>query len=226
MLSASQLQAIRQFDTCAIANAIESFEIRLRNEGFTRPGLRCLSGDNARLIGYATTCRVRSENPPVKGRSYFDRMDWWEAMERIPQPRIAVLEDLDPVPAGAFVGEVHAAVLKAFGCQGVITNGAVRDLDAVRALGLSLFAAHAGVSHAYVHMVDYGTPVKIFGLRVHPGDLLYADCHGAVSIPHEIAGEVAGAAARIRDAERRIVNTCLSPDFSPEHLIKAIRSNQ
>jgi hypothetical protein len=49
-LTAGQLDAIRQFDTCTIANAIERFGMRLRNEGFTRRGLRCVTGGSPRLL--------------------------------------------------------------------------------------------------------------------------------------------------------------------------------
>jgi 4-hydroxy-4-methyl-2-oxoglutarate aldolase len=82
------------------------------------------------------------------------------------------------------------------------------------------------VSHAYMHVLDYGQPVEIFGLQVHTGDLLFADCHGVVSIPLEIAAEVPEAAARIRAKEQRIVQVCLSPGFSTENLLKEIRSEE
>jgi regulator of RNase E activity RraA len=63
-------------------------------------------------------------------------------------------------------------------------------------------------------------------LQIRPGDLLYADCHGAVSIPLEIAADLPEAAARIRAKEQRIVQVCLSPDFSTEKLLKEIRSDE
>ena len=67
MLSSSQLESILQFDTCTIANAIEHFKVRLRNEGFTHPGLRCVTKGATRLLGYAATSKVRSSNPPMTG---------------------------------------------------------------------------------------------------------------------------------------------------------------
>lgn len=227
MLSSSQLEAIRQFDTCTIANAIEQFRVRLRNEGFTRPGLRCVTEGVNRVLGYAATSKVRSSNPPMTGTMYLDRTDWWTNIDALPVPRIAVIQDMDPVPGGgACVGEVHAAILKALHCAGVITNGAVRDLPAVNDLEFPMFAPSVAVSHAYMHAVDYGKPVEIFGLRICAGDLLYADCHGVVSIPLEIAEELPEAAARIRSKEQRIVQICLSPGFSTEKLLKEIRGDQ
>jgi regulator of RNase E activity RraA len=226
MLSAIQLEAIRQFDTCTIANAIEQFGVRLRNEGFTRPGLRCVTPGSTRLLGYAATSKVRSADPPATGGSYLDRTDWWAVIDRLPIPRIAVIQDLDPEPgSGASVGEVHAAILKAFHCEGAITNGAVRDLPAISRLGFPTFAPFVAVSHSYMHLVDYGEPIEILGLAVRAGDLLYADCHGAISIPLEIAAELPDIAARIRSKEQRIVQVCLSPDFSTEKLLNAIRKD-
>jgi 4-hydroxy-4-methyl-2-oxoglutarate aldolase len=227
VLSSSQLEAIQQFDTCMIANAIEQFCVRLRNEGFTRPGLRCVTQKNARLLGYASTSRVRTSNPPVTGKSYLDRTDWWESVGRLPLPRIAVIQDVDATPgSGACLGEVHSAVLKALGCDGAITNGAVRDVPAVSNLKFPLFAPSVTASHSYMHMVDYGGPVEIFGLKVQTGDLLYADCHGVISIPLEIAAELPEAAARIQAKEQKIIDLCLAPDFSTETLVKLIRSER
>ena len=227
MLSASQLEAISQFDTCTVANAIERFRVRLRNEGFTRPGLRCVTSGAARLLGYAATSKVRSANPPMTGTLYLDRTDWWTNLAALPIPRIAVIQDVDPTPgSGACVGEVHAAILKALHCVGVITNGSVRDLPAVSEMDFPMFAPSVAVSHAYMHSIDFGQPVEIFGLRIRAGDLLYADCHGVVSIPLEIAADLPEAAARVRSKEQRIVQICLSPGFSTEKLLKEIRSDQ
>lgn len=222
-----QVAALTAFDTCTIANAIEEFKLRLRNEGYTLPGLRCLTGPCAPVAGFAITCRIRAADPPIAGSLYLDRKDWWEAMQAAPLPRIAVIEDLDPYPStGACVGEVHSAILKALGCGAVITNGAVRDLPAVGKMGFHLFAPHVAVSHAYRHMVDFGTEVEILGLKIRSGDLLFADCHGVISVPVEIVAELPAVAARIRAHERRIVDACQAPDFSIQKLAQAIRESQ
>jgi 4-hydroxy-4-methyl-2-oxoglutarate aldolase len=222
-----QRDAIRQFDTCTIANAIERFGVRLRNEGFTRPGLHCVTGGFPRLLGYAATSTIRSADPPLTGSFYLDRTDWWAAIEQLPVPRIAVIQDIDEYSGlGSALGEIHAAILKAFHCDGAITNGAVRDVEKIAELAFPAFASSVSVSHSYRHMVGYGSPVEIFGLRIQNGSLLSADCHGVISIPLEIAGDLPRVAAEIRDKERRIVDICQSPNFSPERLLEAIKSTQ
>src|SRR5437867_703053 len=155
-----------------------------------------------------------AEQPAVAGRSPAVG-EYWEFILSIPAPRIAVIQDIDqPCAIGSFWGEVNANIHRALGCAGTITNGGVRDLDEVRALGFQMLAAAAIVSHAYVHLVDFGTPVKIGGLIVRSGDLIHADKHGAIVIPHEIAAEVPCAAEEVERRERRIINYCKSPEFT------------
>jgi len=223
-LTSDQLDAIRRLGTCMVANAIESFNIRLRNEGYTLPGLKCVTGNLAPVLGYAATCRVKSDDPPPIGHSYYDRTDWWDAIELLPTPRVAVLEDVDSTPGhGASVGEVHASILQALGCEGVVTNGSVRDIPAAAAMKFPMFATGVSVSHSYIHMVDFGGPVVIRGLSIRSGDLLYADCHGVLSIPIEIAAEIPRAADKIARERRSIVDLCRSPEFSLEKLRKQVQ---
>jgi 4-hydroxy-4-methyl-2-oxoglutarate aldolase len=218
-LTTGQMDAIRRFDTCTIANAIEKFEVRLRNEGYTWPGLRCVTAASVPMLGYAATCRVKSENPPIAGHSYYDRTDWWDAMEQLPTPRVAVIQDVDSNPGlGASVGEVHASILRALNCVGVVTNGSVRDVPAVAAMRFPMFACKVSVSHAYIHMVDFGEPVEICGLKIRSGDLLYGDCHGVLSIPMEIAADLPAMVEEIVREEKVTIDLCRSSDFSLEKL--------
>jgi 4-hydroxy-4-methyl-2-oxoglutarate aldolase len=94
VLPSQVLEAIRQFDTCNIANVIEKFGVRLRNQGYTRLGLQCVTGGFPRLLGYAATARIRSSDPPMTGSHYSDRTDWWAGIQRLPSPRIVVIKDL------------------------------------------------------------------------------------------------------------------------------------
>jgi len=69
------------------------------------------------LVGYAVTGRLSSGDPPVAGAFFRDRGDLWTRILETPAPRILVLEDMDEKSGrGAFVGDVHAAILNALGC--------------------------------------------------------------------------------------------------------------
>jgi len=156
-LSPALVEQFRRLDTCAVSNAIETFALRLRNEGFTDRRIRCLFDDMPPAIGYAVTASIRCSTPPPVGHMYADRTDWWNHILRTPPPRVVVVQDVDNNPGlGAFVGEVHANILRALGCVAYVTNGAVRDLPAVRNAGVQAFAAGTTPSHAFVHIVAFG----------------------------------------------------------------------
>ncbi len=218
-LTVEQLADLGRVGTCTVANAIETFGLRLRNEGFTGPGVRCYTPQLPPVVGYAETLRVRTSSPPWQRSFYLDRTDWWSALRRLPLPRVLVVQDVDPqVGVGAFVGGVHAHILRALGCVGVVTNGAVRDIPEVLEAGLQLVAGNLSPSHANVHVVDYGQPVVVAGLKVTPGDLLHADQHGVVRVPPEVAAQIPAAAARMHRHEESIRDYCRSQDFSLEGL--------
>ena len=214
-LPSLDLDKIRSLDTCRASNAIERLNVRLRNEGFISGAVRCRFPDFEPMLGYAVTGRIRSSSPPMTGRCYYDRMDFWSYVATIPEPRIIVLQDVDHMPGvGAFVGEIHATIALALKCIGYVTNGAVRDLPAVKALGFNLFSGSVSVSHAYAHLVEFGDPVEIGGLKIVPGDLLHGDRHGVQTIPAEVVSEIPQEAQRIMSSERELIEFCKSPQFS------------
>ena len=96
--------------------------------------------------------------------------------------------------------------------------GGITTLDEVRALGFQFAAAHVSVSHAWVHMVDFGLPVKVGGLWVKPGDLIHADQHGVVNIPADLAEKIPAAVAKVEADERKIIEVCQARDFSADRL--------
>jgi len=212
------IDALRKITSPTVANAIETFNVRPRNQGHMFSELRALFPELGPLVGYAVTALIRAEAAPIDGHraSIFG---YWDFIQTIPEPRVLVVHDIDePRGQGSQWGEVQANIHKAMGCVGVVTDGAVRDLDEVRALGFQFVAAHVSVSHAYVHLVDFGLPVKVGGLWVKPGDLIHADQHGVCGIPAEIAPKIPDAVSRIEATERRIISLCQSPDFSVERL--------
>lgn len=222
-LTPDQLAALGQLDACTLANAIETFQVRLRNEGFTGGGTRCLFPQLSPMVGYAVTVKIRGASPPTGAPTYLERTDWWDYIQSIPAPRVVAVQDVSSKPGvGALLGEVHVNILKALGCVGAVTNGAVRDLPAIASLGFPLFAGSLSVSHSYVHIVEIGTPVEIDGLAIRSGDLLHGDLHGVQSIPMAIAAELPGVAGRLTTRERALIKLCQSPGFSLEKLRAAV----
>jgi regulator of RNase E activity RraA len=212
-----ELEALRKITTPTIANAIEVFNIQPRNVGFMTPDIRCITPELGIMVGYAVTCTIRAEQPAPPGREVA-RPDWWDYIATVPEPRVVVVQDLDRQPIGSMWGEVNGSIHKALGCIGTVTDGGVRDLDEVRAMGFHCFASCVLVSHAYVHITDFGIPVKVGGVIVKPGDLLHGDQHGVSTIPLAIAAQIPEAVAKVEARERPLIEACRAPDFSVDKL--------
>jgi len=212
-------ESIRQLDTCVVSNAVERFNVRLRNEGFVSGAVRSRFPLLPPMLGYAVTAHVRTSSAPVKGCCYYDRMDFWTYVASMPAPRVLVLQDADLSPGfGALVGEIHATIAQALQCAGCVTDGAVRDLEALEALRFPVFSRRVSVSHAYAHIVDFGNPVEIGRLTFNPGDLVQGDRNGVHIIPREIAEEVPAMVGRIRAQENELTRFCRSGEFSLQEL--------
>ena len=223
-LSSNQIAALRTLSSPTVANAIETFKVRPREAGNLSSEIRALFSELGPMVGHAVTALIRAERPAARQRRA-STFAWWDYIQTIPAPRIVVMHDLDqPQGQGAFWGEVQANIHKALGCVGVVTDGSVRDLDEVRRLGFQFCAAHVSVSHANVHLVDFGTPVKVGGVWINPGDLLHGDQHGVVVIPHEIAERIPEAAERVAADELRIIQACQIVGITVERLKAAYKS--
>ena len=232
ILTPEQFEALRRLDTCTVTNAIESFNVRLRNEGFANNSrVHSIFTHLPPMLGYAVTGRIRSATPPITSSlppartlSFSHRTDWWDYILTIPITPGRGPAGCGCEPgSGSFHGGNSLRDLPGLGCVGYVTNGAVRDLNAIEPAGFRLFAGQAAISHSYVHIVDFGEPVEIGGLRVRPGGLLHGDRHGVQSVPKSIAAQIPDVAARHVKEEQRIIELCGSPDFSLEKLREAVK---
>ena len=213
-----QLEALRRMQSCAISNAIETFDVRPREQGFMSPEVRCMFPDMGGMIGYAVTAVIAAKDPSTSHMNV-PRSDWFDEVQKVPEPRVLVMHDLDsPNPVGSFWGEVQSNIHRALGCVGTVTDGGVRDLDEMREAGFLAFAAGVLVSHANIHLVDVSVPVTVGGLKVSPGDIIMGDKHGVISIPEEVAGGIPIAAAAVEARERQIIDLCRSSAFTLERL--------
>jgi 4-hydroxy-4-methyl-2-oxoglutarate aldolase len=103
-----------------------------------------------------------------------------------------------------FGGRVARAA-RQHGIGGVVADGAVRDLDEIRAAGLPTWSR--GVTpitgKTRLEQVAMNRPVAIAGVQVHPGDLVIADLSGVCFVPSAAAAEVAAQVLRAAATELR-----------------------
>ena len=224
ILNENELAALRQLDTPTVCNALEITSPERRGTHFTVAPLFCAFPDLPPIVGYARTGTMRARMPrggaATKARArrnaYYDYVGSGNA------PKIAIIQDLDPVPGfGALWGEVNSTIHKGLGCAGVVTNGSIRDLDAIVS-DFQLLAGMVGPSHGWVAVSGFGEPVNVAGMAVASGDLVHADRHGAVVIPHDVAREIPAAAALVARREAVILEAARQPDFNAQRLAAAM----
>ena len=215
-LSSDQLAALRALDTPTVCNAIEKFKVRGRVEGFCGMDVRCLSPQLGVMLGYAVTLKVDSTTPDGQQDDRVWRA-WMQAMAGSPQPVVLVLQDVGPQPRkSAHFGEVMGTLSRRLGAVGVVTNGGLRDLDEVRRLGLHYFGPGIVPAHGQPRLLEVNVPVVIDGVAIQPGDLLHGDVNGLTLVPLAIAGQVAEAAAEVRESEAELMDYINGSDFSIE----------
>ena len=220
-LSESDLQLLGRYDTPTISNAIEIFKVLPQTSGYMDGRIRACFPELPPMVGYASTATLRTAAAPLAGADYAGLEEQVAKFEELPKPAVVVIQDIDSPPVAATFGEVMTTIYKGFGAAGLITSGAARDLDQVRALGFPCFSDGIICSHGYPHLVDLGVPVNIGGITVYPGDLIHGDANGVTRIPHEIASEVAHACEEFAAAEQVVLDYINGGNPTPAGLKEA-----
>jgi len=222
--TAQQLDALKKFDTPTMCNAIEMLSPERRGHGFTRRNLHCIAPDNAPIVAYARTASIRAGKPAAADQAAVMalRASYYSYVADGDVAKLVVMQDLDSEPGvGAFWGEVNTTIHRGLGCDAVITNGSVRDLDEF-APGFSALAGVIGPSHAFVHVVNYRETVEVAGMTVHHDDLIHADQHGAVVVPLDVVADIPDAVDLIVRREAVILEAARAADFNIDKLLDAM----
>jgi 4-hydroxy-4-methyl-2-oxoglutarate aldolase len=203
---ASVLDQLRKFDTPTICNVLELFDCRSRIAGYMDARMKACYPTLPPMVGFASTATFRAAAPPRGGDTYAGLSTQVEKIAATPGPKVVVFQDLDDPPVAATFGEVMCTTYKAFGCVGLITSGAGRDLDQVEPLKFPCFTSGTICSHGYTQIVELEVPVRVGGVWVNPGELLHGDRNGVTTIPVELAALVAEACPAFMTAEAAILD--------------------
>lgn len=212
-ISERDLAFLKSIDSPTIANAIEPFKVRDRTEGFIGGEVRCLFPEMPPMVGAALTVTMSNRPGPVAPRE-----PWWqmyEALAEIPAPSVLVVQDISGAPSRcALAGEVMATLAKRLGAAGMVTDGGLRDVHEVRALGFGYFARYLVVSHGNFDIVDIGKPITLDGQVVNTGDILHGDANGIVIVPREVLGGLPDEVEKVRTRERATMDFINSPEYT------------
>jgi 4-hydroxy-4-methyl-2-oxoglutarate aldolase len=220
VLSQQQLDELRAIDSPTIANAIEYFAVRPRVSGYCGANVRCLTPNAGSMLGYAVTCKGDSTTEEKDRREH---TELYRAIAELqPLPVIVVIgNDGDPsqIHLSCHAGEMMATTMKRVGAVGLVTDGGLRDMREINALGgFHYFGRGLVVAHGRPCIYDIGATVTIDGMEVRPGDLLHGDENGITVIPAEIADKVVAKAREHRDMEQARLQEILGPDFHKQFM--------
>jgi len=129
-----------------------------------------------------------------------DNMTIHHAVYHAPPGSILVISTDNYIEAGAW-GDILSLAAVTQGIAGLVTDGAVRDSDAIIAMGFPLFSQGLSIKGtSKVKLGTLGKPVICGGVAIDAGDFIVADRDGVVVIP---AGnlETVMQAARLREAK-------------------------
>ncbi len=209
---------LREFDTPTICNALEIASGKREMSGFTQQTFIAASPNLPAIIGFARTATIRCSTPYDADQRRSTQLSYYEYVSQAPQPSIAIIQDVDErTGLGAFWGEVNTHVHYGLGCVGAMTNGSMRDLDAMHT-DFQCLAASLSPSHAWVQVDEIGKPVEIFGMSVAHGDIVHADRHGAVVIPEQYLDKLPAAIDLMARREKVLLDAARRPDFDMSDL--------
>lgn len=222
---ASLFAHLKQFDTPTIANALEIAQGKRSTTGFTRQTYIAAFPKLPSIVGFARTAAIRSSTPFDPAVRRKNQVAYYESLEQGEQPTIAVIQDIDEQAGlGAFWGEVNTHVHWGLGCVGALTNGSMRDLDAMQPQ-FQCLAATLSPSHAWVQVVEVGKPVEVFGMAVAPNDIVHADRHGAIVIPRDALEKMPAAIDLMARKEKVILDASRKAGFNVAALKEAFAAS-
>jgi 4-hydroxy-4-methyl-2-oxoglutarate aldolase len=217
-IARAQLDALRAYDTPTLANALHGLIDRPANTGYTRPPVHSILPDLPPMVGFAVTATIRSETPfPSPEAKANAMLPLYDAVAAVDGPKIVVVHDIDG-GSGCLWGEVNSTICSAMGCEGVVTDGLVRDVPDVEDIGFRYLARGVGVARAWVAIAETGVPVTVGGASFAPGDVVHADRHGALVIPADAVATLPAAADAVLERERRMLAWVRSDEFEPGEL--------
>jgi len=148
-----------------------------------------------KLIGVARTLRFvpnREDLFAAHGGGYNAQKRAFDAVE---EGEVIVIEARGESGSGT-LGDILALRARTRGAAGIVTDGGVRDMDAVAAIGLPVYSrgAHPAVLGRKHVPWDVDLTIACGGTTVQPGDVIVGDADGVIVLPRAMAEDVARAA--------------------------------
>ena len=182
-LQTSQLHAL---SSAVLSDVMDSLGLAQRA---MKPFVRPLD-DTRTLVGRARTGLYMPAYSLREGENPYDVEI--ALVDDLQPDEVVVLACNGPTDRIAPWGELLSTACVARGAAGCVTDGLVRDVKQIRAMGFPVF--HGGIgpldTKGRARMVDRDVPVECAGVRISPGDIIFGDVDGVVVVPRAHEQEV------------------------------------
>ena len=161
---------------------------------------------NRRLVGEAFTIRFLPLREDLgTPESYTQEGSLRDAVEALPAGHIVVVDARESADC-ATLGDILVARIQARGGLGVVCDGPLRDVSAVKGLSFPVYCTGASAPPSIAGLVFAGwqEPIGCGGVAIMPGDIMVADEDGVVVVPRGLAAEVATAGVEQERFERYV----------------------
>jgi regulator of RNase E activity RraA len=185
---------LQQTSTATVATLL--FQRGLRNQSIQ--GAQRISRAPLQLLGPAFTIRCIPSREDIDVPSSFRDPNHPQrlSIEQIPAGSVLVM-DCRGDRRSAAAGDILMKRLEVRGCAGVVTDGALRDCDAIADINMAVFCGGRSALSSLTrhHAVDFEVPIACGDAPVYPGDVVLGDGDGVIIIPREIVADIARGAA-------------------------------
>lgn len=188
MLDRDALNVLAGISTATLTTVL--FKKGLRNVWMR--GVAPLQHGLPRIIGPAFTLRfLPAREDLATPASWASPISTRAAIEDMPEGCVAVVDSMGIKDAGIF-GDILCARMKKRGVAALVTDGAIRDVEGVRATDLPVWCCGVSAPPSAVALtfVDWQQPVGCGGIAVFSGDIIVVDQDGAILIPLAMLDEV------------------------------------
>lgn len=182
------LDRARRLATSTIGDVLDQAGV-----GGVVTGLVRRSG-TGRAAGYAQT--MQAVVGPL-GSFTFEEFAVGKAFDAVVADAVLVI-DLGGAEVSTF-GGLAALTVSQRAAAGVLIDGACRDVEEIRALGVTVASRHVTprTGKGRLKVAALGKPIACGGVTVRPGDLVVIDDTGAVVIPNAMIEQILAAAEEL-----------------------------
>lgn len=209
-------ETIQRYKSVAVATVYGG----LLEVGYTRclmKGVRTFT-PGTHLVGTARTLRFIPPRPDIVAETNrgVDSPEY-RAMGSC-RPGEVLVCDAMGIRYASVGGDVKLLQLKMAGASGIVTDGAIRDLDIVRTYGFAVFAqdrSPAGGPAEGISPYEEDVAIACGGVAVRPGDLIVGDDDGVVVVARAVVSDVIDWAEDHERAEEHVKELIQSENVVP-----------